>query len=73
MSNVLAGIGRGQLKVLPDRVNIRRRNFERYKAYFDHLKPKGYDIRMLHEHEGFFANRWLTTIIIDPAANMVLQ
>ena len=34
MSNVLAGIGRGQLEVLNDRVEARRRNFERYKKYF---------------------------------------
>ena len=34
MSNVLAGIGRGQLEVLNDRVDARRRNFDRYKKYF---------------------------------------
>ena len=34
MSNVLAGIGRGQLEVLSDRVAARRYNFESYKQYF---------------------------------------
>ena len=32
MSNVLAGIGRGQLRALPDRIAARRRNFEHYRA-----------------------------------------
>src|SRR5262249_6485295 len=32
MSNVLAAIGRGQLRILGKRVAVRRRNFERYKA-----------------------------------------
>jgi dTDP-4-amino-4,6-dideoxygalactose transaminase len=34
MSNVLAGIGRGQLEVLNDRVIARRNNYERYTHYF---------------------------------------
>jgi dTDP-4-amino-4,6-dideoxygalactose transaminase len=37
MSNVLAGIGRGQLEVLNDRVAARRNNFERYKQYFSNI------------------------------------
>ncbi len=32
LSNVLAAIGRGQLRVLPDRIETRRRIFERYRA-----------------------------------------
>ena len=32
MSNVLAGIGRGQMEVLDDRVEARRANFDFYKA-----------------------------------------
>jgi dTDP-4-amino-4,6-dideoxygalactose transaminase len=59
MSNIVAGIGRGQMEVLDDRVKARRSNFEFYKAAF-----KGIDeIQFLEEPEGFYANRWLTTIL----------
>jgi dTDP-4-amino-4,6-dideoxygalactose transaminase len=69
MSNVLAGIGRGQLHILPQHVESRRRNFERYTVWFDSLKPKGYQVGWVNEPEGSFANRWLTTILIDPLLN----
>lgn len=62
MSNVLAGIGRGQLKVLEDRVAKRRSNFD---FYFQNLKQlKG--ISFIKENQASFSNRWLTTIILDP-------
>ena len=38
MSNVLAGIGRGQMEVLEDRVAARRSNFEYYKQHLGHIK-----------------------------------
>ena len=69
MSNVLAGIGRGQMTVLKDRITARRANFRCYKNYFESLKNKGYDIQLLPEPENYFSNRWLTTIIIDPTHN----
>lgn len=59
MSNVLAGIGRGQMEVLDERVAARRKNFEFYKKHLGHL-PK---IEFLDEQEGFFCNRWLTCIL----------
>ena len=37
LSNVLAGIGRGQLQVLEQRVQARRRNFEIYQQALKHL------------------------------------
>lgn len=70
MSNIVAGIGRGQLLVLPERVNARRTVFGKYLSYFESLQAKGYTIELLPEPDGFYANRWLTTIIIDPAKNM---
>lgn len=70
MSNIVAGIGRGQLLVLPERVNARRTVFGKYLSYFESLQAKGYTIELLPEPEGFYANRWLTTIIIDPYKNM---
>jgi len=61
MSNILAGIGRGQLEVLDDRVSARRKNFELYKKELAGIK----NITFVEEPEGFYANRWLTTIITN--------
>lgn len=58
MSNVLAGIGRGQMQVLDAHVNSRRANFNFYKANL----LKFDDIDLLEEQEGFYSNRWITCI-----------
>jgi dTDP-4-amino-4,6-dideoxygalactose transaminase len=62
MSNVSAGIGRGQMLVLNERVAQRRANHERYLQFF--AKVPG--VTMLLEPEGFFSNRWLSCVLIDP-------
>ncbi len=59
MSNVLAGIGRGQMEVLEDRVSARRYN---HKFYFDNLKNIP-GIAFLNEPKGYMSNRWLTCIL----------
>jgi dTDP-4-amino-4,6-dideoxygalactose transaminase len=69
MSNVLAGIGRGQLEVLNDRVEARRANYNRYVSYFSRLKEKGFNIMFQEEPDGYYSNRWLTCILIDPKLN----
>ena len=69
MSNVLAGIGRGQMQVLDQRVAARRRNFNRYAEYFEDLNARGYAIECQPEPEGYHSNRWLTAITLDPEAN----
>ena len=69
MSNVLAGIGRGQLEVLNDRVETRRSNYERYKNYFLKHNNAGFNIHFQEEPTGYYSNRWLTCILIDPAIN----
>jgi dTDP-4-amino-4,6-dideoxygalactose transaminase len=69
MSNVLAGIGRGQLEVLKERVEARRANYNRYVYYFSQFKEKGFDIAFQEEPFSYFSNRWLTCILIDPALN----
>jgi len=61
MSNIAAGIGRGQMEVLDDRVAARRKNFEFYKKELASIK----NIKFIEEPEGFYANRWLTTIITN--------
>jgi dTDP-4-amino-4,6-dideoxygalactose transaminase len=69
MSNVLAGIGRGQLEVLGDRVNSRRNNYERYKEYFSKHNQAGFNIEFQEEPIGYYSNRWLTCILVDPSLN----
>lgn len=62
MSNVCAGIGRGQMAVLEQRIQQRRAN---YDGYVSALKDTP-GISLLPEPAGFFSNRWLTTISVDP-------
>jgi dTDP-4-amino-4,6-dideoxygalactose transaminase len=69
MSNVLAGIGRGQLEVLSDRVAARRNNFERYKQFFSKYNNAGFNIQFQEEPKGYYSNRWLTCILVDPTSN----
>jgi dTDP-4-amino-4,6-dideoxygalactose transaminase len=64
MSNILAGIGRGQLEVIEERVNKRRNNYFFYREKLEQIEG----ISFLEEpDESYFSNRWLTTILIDPA------
>jgi dTDP-4-amino-4,6-dideoxygalactose transaminase len=69
LSNVLAGIGRGQMEVLDKRVAQRRANFERYRIYFEGLEDKGFDVAVQAATEGLFSNRWLSCVLIDPERN----
>jgi dTDP-4-amino-4,6-dideoxygalactose transaminase len=69
MSNVLAGIGRGQLEVLNHRVEARRGNYNRYVSYFSCQNKNGFSIKFQEEPNGYFSNRWLTCILIDPELN----
>ena len=62
MSNVLAGIGRGQMEVLNDRIAARRANFEFYKDLFASVEG----ISMIDEPNGFYSNRWLSAILVNP-------
>ncbi|GGG66488.1 aminotransferase [Paenibacillus radicis (ex Gao et al. 2016)] len=62
MSNILAGVGRGQLKVLEERVNARRAVFERYA----HALTKFDGVEMMPEADFGRANRWLTTLTLKP-------
>jgi dTDP-4-amino-4,6-dideoxygalactose transaminase len=62
MSNVLAGIGRGQLRVLTDRVEARRRNYEFYRDALADLD--GFEF--MPEAPYGRCTRWLTCLTIDP-------
>lgn len=59
MSNVLAGIGRGQMEVLEDRVAARRANFEYYREHLSNISG----ISFSEEIDGCLSNRWLTCIL----------
>lgn len=61
MSNVCAGIGRGQMELLQERVSRRREIYEKYHNTLSNLPG----VCFLNEPEGFYSNRWLTTILFD--------
>jgi dTDP-4-amino-4,6-dideoxygalactose transaminase len=61
MSNVLAGIGRGQLKVLSQRVEQRRAVFERYISDLADLSQ----LKWMPEPPGFHSTRWLSCFTLD--------
>lgn len=63
LSNVCAGIGRGQLLVLDERVRQRRAKFTEYQRELGSLRG----VTFQAEPKGSFSNRWLTTVLIDPA------
>jgi len=63
MSNVLAGIGRGQMEVLDERVAQRRTNNQRYRDFFAGIDGVTFQTEPVAD---FFSNYWLTAILIDP-------
>jgi len=56
MSNILAGVGRGQVRVLADRIAARRRNFERYRQGLSDRTM----LEWMPEPQWSFSNRWLS-------------
>lgn len=62
MSNILAGIGLGQLEVLDERVTQRRTLWRRYRDGLGDLPGIGFQ----DEPPGGVGNRWLTVITLDP-------
>ena len=67
MSNSAAAIGVGQLKVLDQRVAARKANHVFYQALLANVEG----VQFLEEPEGYFSNRWLSCIIINPATTGV--
>lgn len=62
MSNVIAAIGRGQLRVLEERVQKRRAIFARYQEELSDIDG----IAFMPELPQCRSNRWLTTLTVDP-------
>ena len=61
MSNVVAGIGRGQLKVLNDRIAKKKEIYEAYKEGFKEIE----DIKMMNIADFGEPNYWLSCITIN--------
>lgn len=64
MSNIVAGVGRGQMEVLPERVKQRRANNQRYREFFRDIPGITFQSE---PNSNYFSNYWLTAILIDPA------
>lgn len=62
MSNICAGIGRGQLEVIEERVARRREIFRYYHNSLKHITG----LTFQNEPSDSLSNRWLTVITIDP-------
>jgi dTDP-4-amino-4,6-dideoxygalactose transaminase len=62
MSNVCAAIGRGQMELLTERIRQRRANF----LFYENALKEINGIAFLPEPDGWFSNRWLTTITVNP-------
>jgi dTDP-4-amino-4,6-dideoxygalactose transaminase len=63
MSNIVAGIGCGQMEVLEDRVKQRRANNQRYREFFKDFEGISFQTE---PNSDYFSNYWLTAILIDP-------
>lgn len=62
LSNICAGVGRGQMEVLDDHVALRRRMHEFYKNLFSSIDG----VSVFSEpNEHYFSNHWLSCIVID--------
>lgn len=64
LSNICAGIGRGQMEVLQDRVHARRAMSAFYEELFKEIP--GVEV-FTEKSTDFYSNHWLSAIVIDPA------
>ncbi|WP_250255040.1 aminotransferase class V-fold PLP-dependent enzyme [Chryseobacterium sp. Marseille-Q3244] len=63
MSNITAGIGRGQMEVLSSRVDARRAMHEFYKDLFATIDG----VTVFSEPDAdYYSNHWLSAIVVDP-------
>ena len=66
MSNICAGIGRGQMEVLDDHVSKRRKMQQFYKTCFSNNPA----ITVFSEpNEAYFSNHWLSCIVVEASKN----
>jgi len=67
MSNILAGIGRGQLAALENHITRRREIFDIYKKELRNIEC----LEFKDDIEGAHSNRWLSVVIIHPNKKQV--
>lgn len=65
MSNICAGIGRGQMEVLEEHLVLRRQMHAFYLALFKDIE--GVTVFTV-PNSNYFSNYWLTTILVNPLA-----
>ena len=63
LSNICAGIGRGQMEILEKHVNLRRKMNEFYANFFKNIKSATLFKEL---NSDFYSNHWLTCVIINP-------
>jgi dTDP-4-amino-4,6-dideoxygalactose transaminase len=63
MSNIVAGVGRGQMEVLDGHVEKRRAMHSFYHSFFENIT--GVDV-LTEPSEEFFSNHWLSAILVNP-------
>ena len=62
LSNICAGIGRGQMEVLDDHISLRREMHDFYVDYFENIDG----VTIFQEPNGnYYSNHWLSAILID--------
>lgn len=66
MSNICAGVGLGQMKILDKNVGSRRKTNIFYKEIF--MDIEGVDV-FESINENYFSNYWLSTILVEPYKN----
>lgn len=63
MSNILAGVGRGQIRVLDERVASRRRIYDRYREGLADCRQ----LQWMPEPNWSYSTHWLTACTVDPS------
>ncbi len=63
MSNIVAGIGRGQIEVIDERVFQRRANNQRYREFFKEVAGITFQTE---PNSDYYSNYWLTAVLVDP-------
>ncbi|MDT2660863.1 aminotransferase class I/II-fold pyridoxal phosphate-dependent enzyme [Enterococcus hulanensis] len=66
LSNVSAGIGCGQMEVLPERISRRKQIYKKYLKEFTSINS----IKMMPDLDGFEPNRWLSTLTLEAAVSI---
>jgi dTDP-4-amino-4,6-dideoxygalactose transaminase len=68
LSNICAGIGRGQMEVLDDHISLRRKMHDFYVDYFENIDG----VTVFQEPNGnYYSNHWLSAILIDSTQRLM--